>query len=313
MGSAKINILSLCSGLGGLELGIHSATRGRTRVVGYVERDAFASACLLARMEETALEPAPVWCGDLRDFPAGDFYGVVDGITAGYPCQPFSVAGRQLGERDERHIFPDILRIIGTVEPVFCFFENVPGHLTNGLQEVSQSLEDLGFSVACGLFSAEEVGAPHRRERLFILAYKDREFLRIKPGRGCWQSRKGTPIPGNDSLHLGDSSGQGLEKPWWAGATEYPQPFPPGPDGDWKGVPEWLHPASAKPSVCRVAHGVPPSLELARAQSWRADKLKALGNAVVPATARLAFESLVEEVIRSHKPRSPLVSAGGTP
>ena len=84
MDNSDFNILSLCTGIAGLELGLHIAIPG-ARLVGCVERDAAAAAVLLARMEETALEPCPIWCGDIKEFNGSPWRGVVDLISAGYP------------------------------------------------------------------------------------------------------------------------------------------------------------------------------------------------------------------------------------
>ncbi len=165
------NVLSLCSGVGGLDLGLELATGGAARVVCHVEREAFAAAVLAARMEEKALAAAPVW-SDLRTFDGRPWRGVVDCITGGYPCQPFSFAGERRGADDPRHLWPSIARIVAEVEPALCFFENVGGHLSLGFDVVRDELQGMGFRVAAGLFSASEVGAPHRRERLFILAHR---------------------------------------------------------------------------------------------------------------------------------------------
>jgi len=173
--SSTINVLSLCSGYGGLDLGLDLATGGATRTVCYVEREAFAASILAARMEEKALDAVPIW-SDLRTFDGRPWRGVVDCITGGYPCQPFSVAGKRLGVQDDRHLWPDIARIIGEVQPGIVFFENVAGHLTLGFDAVCTDLERLGYRVAAGLFSAAEVGASHRRERLFILGLADAEL-----------------------------------------------------------------------------------------------------------------------------------------
>lgn len=177
MDSPTVNVLSFCSGYGGLDLGVDLATGGATRVVCHVEREAFAAAILAARMAEEVLAPAPVW-SDMRTFDGRPWRGVVDLITGGYPCQPFSHAGKRLGEQDERHLWPDIARVIGEVEPGIVFFENVSGHLTLGFDAVRADLERHGYRVAAGLFSAAEVGASHRRERLFILGVADRDGKR---------------------------------------------------------------------------------------------------------------------------------------
>ena len=93
----------------------------------------------------------------------------IDLLTGGYPCQPFSMAGKQLGIDDPRHLWPYILTIIATIKPKRCYFENVDGHINNGLEQVLEELEGVGYRTTWGVFSAEEVGAPHQRKRVFIL------------------------------------------------------------------------------------------------------------------------------------------------
>lgn len=163
-------VLSLFSGYGGLDLGLHAALGGG-RTLGYVEREAYPAAVLLARMEEQTLEPAPVWCGDIADLDTAPFADRVDWITGGFPCQPFSSAGKRRGQDDERWLWDDIVGVLRTVRPrVGCVFENVPGLVRLGLGPVLRDLAVLGFDVEWGRFSAEGVGASHRRERIFILA-----------------------------------------------------------------------------------------------------------------------------------------------
>lgn len=216
--SLAINVLSICSGYGGLDLGLDIATGGAARAVCYVEREAFAAALLARRMEEEALAPAPVW-SDLRTFDGRAWRGVVDCITGGYPCQPFSHAGRRLGEQDARHLWPDIARIIGEVEPGLVFFENVAGHLTLGFDAVRADLERLGYRVAAGLFSAAEVGASHRRERLFILGVADsdrkrRSFAPSSQVRGSNADGYGEKLADGDGGGL-QSIGNGGICNWW--------------------------------------------------------------------------------------------------
>ena len=167
----SLNILSLCAGVGGLDLGIRVA-QPNARAVCFVEIEAFACEILATRMEDKTMDEAPVWA-DLRSFNGKPWRGIVDCITAGYPCQPFSVAGKQKGKDDPRHLWPDVYRIVREVRPRLCFFENVPGHLRLGFEQVHDDLQRLGYRVKAGLFSAEEVGASHKRERLFILAYRE--------------------------------------------------------------------------------------------------------------------------------------------
>lgn len=163
-------IISFCPGILGLERGLKRAI-GKLSVIAYAEIEAFICANIVAGMEEGLLDPAPIWT-DVKTFPAHYFRGKVHGIIGGYPCQPFSTAGKQKGADDPRHLFPFIRNHVETTRPVWCFFENVRGHLKLGYSEVYKSLRDLGYAVEPGLYSAEETGAPHRRERLFILAIR---------------------------------------------------------------------------------------------------------------------------------------------
>ena len=153
-------VLSLCSGYAGLELAVR-AVYPDSRVVGYVEWEAFSAAVLLARMEDASLEPAPVWCGDLAELPAAPFLGV-DLVTAGFPCQPWSAAGRGRGTDDERWIWPDIAALLRRVRPGAVYLENVPPLIPRGgLGLVLADLAALGFDAEWTVLRASDVGAPH--------------------------------------------------------------------------------------------------------------------------------------------------------
>ena len=178
----QLTNLSLCSGGGGLDLGLELAL-GSLRTVCWVEWEAFAIEYLAAAMEAGCLVQTPLWT-DLRTFDGRPWRGIVDTLTAGYPCQPFSVAGKRRGEGDPRHLWPHVCRVIGEVEPAIVFLENVPGHLSLGFEKVACDLQAMGYAVAAGLFTAEEVGASHRRERLFIVAQSDL----LSAGGGCQQT-----------------------------------------------------------------------------------------------------------------------------
>ena len=169
-GETHLNGLSLCAGIGGLELGLRLALGARYRTVCYVEREVSAACMLVARMADAALDSAPVW-DDLTTFDGRRWSGVVDIITAGFPCQPWSVAGERRGTEDERWVWPEIARIIREVEPGIVFLENVPGLANGGVGHVLGDLAEAGFDAEWDLVSAAECGAPHKRERLFILAY----------------------------------------------------------------------------------------------------------------------------------------------
>ena len=164
----QLTCLSLCTGYGGIELGLERAGI-RLRPIAYVEREAFAAANLVAKIEAGEVAPAPVWT-DVKTFPFADFRGRVGIMLAGYPCQPFSAAGQRKGAADERHLWPHIAAGIAACQPRFVFCENVEGHLSLGIKNVFNDLDRLGYSYTAGLFSAEEVGATHRRKRLFWLA-----------------------------------------------------------------------------------------------------------------------------------------------
>lgn len=161
-------VISFCSGYAGIERGLDLAGVEH-RVLAYVEIEAFAIANLVAKMEAGELAPAPIWT-NLKTFPAHLFRDCVDIITGGYPCQPFSAAGARKGADDPRHLWPFIRRHTRTIRPARCFFENVEGHISLGLSSVISDLEEDGYAAAWGIFSAEEVGAPHRRKRVFIMA-----------------------------------------------------------------------------------------------------------------------------------------------
>jgi len=165
----SLRILSLCAGVGGLDLGVRIAAP-HARTVGYAEIEAYAASVLAARIADGWLDEAPIWLGDLRGIDPAPFRGVVDCIIGGYPCQPFSHAGQRKGADDPRHLWPPIAELVRAIGPRRCFFENVAGHLTLGFDRVAADLQAMGYRVAAGIFSAAEVGASHRRERLFIMA-----------------------------------------------------------------------------------------------------------------------------------------------
>lgn len=178
----------------GLERGLERAI-GAINTVCYVETEAFIIENLVRQMEQGSLATAPVWSNVKTFLPiAKRLRGKVDIITGGYPCQPFSTVGKQLGAADPRHLWPFIYDITDAIRPICCFFENVSNHLNLGYREVRHSLEALGYTVEEGIFSAEEIGAPHIRRRLFILAYAN-SARELQPFRtivqGCRRTGNG--------------------------------------------------------------------------------------------------------------------------
>jgi len=170
-----ITHVSLCAGYGGIDLGLGRAIPN-LRTVAFSEIEAFACANLVSKMESGLLDAAPIWT-NLKTFPWSDFRDRVDILSGGYPCQPFSAAGKRLGREDPRHLWPWIADGIRAMRPRICFFENVEGHISLGLREVIEELEGLGYDTTWGIFSAREVGAPHQRKRVFILGVNNCERL----------------------------------------------------------------------------------------------------------------------------------------
>lgn len=172
-----LNILSICTGGGGLDLGVELAIQC-ARTVCMVEREAFAVAQLVSAMEAGLMAPAPIW-SDARTFNGRAWRGAVDGLIGGIPCQPHSLAGRKQGSNDTRDLWSTARRIIVQSRAWFVLIENVAGMLSAGDDEIAgaervcRDLHKLGFAVEGGLFTASEVGASHQRERVFILGVDD--------------------------------------------------------------------------------------------------------------------------------------------
>jgi DNA (cytosine-5)-methyltransferase 1 len=163
--------VSLCAGYGGIDLGLKRAIPS-LRTIAVSEIEAFACANLVAKMEAGLLDCAPIWT-DLKTFPWAEFRDRVDILSGGYPCQPFSAAGKRLGAEDPRHLWPFISAGIAAMRPSVCFFENVEGHISLGLSDVLQDLVGLGYRATWCVASASECGAPHQRKRIWILAYRN--------------------------------------------------------------------------------------------------------------------------------------------
>jgi DNA (cytosine-5)-methyltransferase 1 len=209
-----LTIASFCSGVGMLDEAVALALRWfgyGSCVVCYCERDAYAAACLLARMEDASLECAPVFCGDLADFDGRRFAGCVDIVAAGLPCQPYSCAGKQLGLDDERSwssersVLPQFLRIVGECRPAVVLLENVPAWVTGGwFRPFGDELCRLGYALAEPLFArAAAVGASHQRERVFLLAYDPRARMWELPNAA--RRPAATDVVGRDSS-MGDAA-----------------------------------------------------------------------------------------------------------
>lgn len=191
--------LALFAGAGGGCLATQHLLGWHT--LGYVENASYPVAVLKQRIKDGILHDAPIW-GDIRTFRAdnpecGEFIsalGRVDGlcITAGFPCQPFSSAGKRRGADDPRNMWPGTVRVIREVKPGYVFLENVPGLLAGSHGYFGQILGELascGYDARWRVLSAAEMGAPHKRDRLWVVAHAASK-------RGWWQCGR-EPRPSN--------------------------------------------------------------------------------------------------------------------
>jgi DNA (cytosine-5)-methyltransferase 1 len=180
-----MNELALFAGGGGGILGGHILG---WRTVCAVEFAAYPRSVLLARQRDGMLPEFPVW-DDVRTFDGKPWRGTVDIVTGGFPCQDISVAGKGDGLDGERSgLWTEMARIIGEVQPQFAFVENSPMLTSRGLDRVLGDLSTLGYDAVWGVVGASDAGAPHRRERIWILAYS--RVLR------CDTGRTGEPLQG---------------------------------------------------------------------------------------------------------------------
>ena len=303
-----ITHLSLCSGYEGIGLGLRRVLPN-LRDIAYVEREGFVAANLVAKMEEGKLDAAPVFT-DVKTFPYDQFLGQVDILSGGFPCQPFSIAGVRKGTEDPRHLFPYIRDGIRECQPRIVFLENVEGIISSKtpdgesvLQYVLRELEGLGYIATAGIFSASEVSAPHQRKRVFILAHDNSQRVTQHSvsesvqeehstagdcGINRWPARPNEPqheweeprVVADPKSQQGASGNHGSE----SGATGEPKEGEP--RGGCSGSLRESN-GQTEPRLGRATNG----------SSSRVDRLRLLGNGVVPATAAKAFVTLIQRVI----------------
>lgn len=270
---------SLFSGIGGLDLGLE---RAGMSVAWQCESDPYCRAVL-----------AHHWPGlhiyeDIRDIEDAE---PVDLVCGGFPCQPVSLAGKGLAQEDPRWLWPEFARVVGFLRPRYVLVENVPGLVRRGLADVVGDLAAMGYDAEWQIVSAASVGAPHLRERLFVVAYPDGEgeHARALDAEVAGASELvadadrqlldcGFPLANTNSEGL-----QGHGRPLLHAGKE---PSPPRrPESrtrlDWHPPePDW----EPEPDVGRVADGVPN----------RVAQLRALGNAVVPQVAEYVGRLIIE-------------------
>ena len=302
----EITHLSLCAGYDGIGIGLERVLPN-LRAIAYVEVEAFAIANLVSKMESEQLDAAPIY-SDVKTFPYKEFCGRVDILSGGFPCQCFSNAGAKKGVDDPRHLYPYFSRGIEECKPRIVFLENVEGIISSKTAEgesvlhyVLKDLERLGYQAEAGVFSASEVGFPHQRKRVFILGVSDTENIGCR-GRsdrddsGRWDiqeqtSQKQSDIRGETegcSREFSNTSNEGLERSLSESFTRKKSKkivtrcswrnYPARPNEKQH---EWEEPR-VKPKLGRTTNG----------SSSRVDRLRLLGNGVVPQTATKAFVTL---------------------
>jgi len=283
----KLKILDLFSGIGGFSLGLEAT--GHFETAAFCEIEPYCQKVLKKHWPNV-----PIF-DDIRKLKGTDI-GTVDIITGGYPCQPFSVAGKQKAEQDPRHLWPEYFRLIQELRPTWVIGENVSGHIKLGLDSVLEDLASEGYSTRTFSISASSIGANHKRERIWTVANTDSNDRRSRnssepQGWQTWME------------HKSSSSRQFINKPnSYVADTNKERVFSSkiardnGKDkqksndehirrcstafrgkvlqGNW----------SVEPRVGRVAHGIPK----------RVDRLKTLGNAVVPHIPYYIGQAIVE-------------------
>tara|TARA_B100000902_G_C27185500_1_gene851118 strand:+ start:240 stop:1115 length:876 start_codon:yes stop_codon:yes gene_type:complete len=285
--------LDLFSGLGGFSLGLEAT--GGFETVAFCDIEKFSRKVLKKHW------PNVKQYKDIKELTyeqiKEDTLAPIDIVTGGYPCQPFSIAGSQRGEKDTRHLWPDMFRIVKECKPTWVIGENVSGHIKLGLDTVLQDLESEGYSVRAFSISASSIGANHQRERVWIIAHSNMENTRQHGRRieSTWDTESIGPrtseeterSPNSDKVNgsseraslVGESSdtnSQGLqgrrsEQQLRENETERPTSW----DSWWE----------SEPSVGRVANGIP----------HRVDRLKGLGNSLVPAIPYAIGHAILKE------------------
>ena len=296
----ELTHLSLFSGIGGLDL---AAEMAGFRTVGQCEWADYPTKVL-----EKHWPDVPRW-RDIRTLTGDSFYErtglrTVDVISGGFPCQPFSVAGKRRGKEDDRYLWPEMLRVISEIRPAWVVGENVAGIVNMALDQVLSDLESIGYACQTFVIPACAVDAPHRRDRVAIVGRNANRGNEQTERQICaWKDTKS----GGSGEDVADTSGKGLQGRKFCGTPDKGwQTKPYGSVGQccedvsyakstkrqssraeaWKRRPKsgcsgW---GPTEPDVGRVAHGVP----------HRVDRLRCLGNAVVPQQFQPIFEAIKE-------------------
>ena len=244
------------------------------RTVCAVESDPYARSVLLARQRDGMLGPFPIW-DDVRTFDGRPWAGGIDVVSGGFPCTDIAICGKGAGiEGEQSGLWGEMARIIHDVRPRYVFVENSPMLTSRGLGRVLGDLAEMGFDAEWGVLGARDAGAPHKRDRIWILArHPDRDREPTKP--------VDDEAPGVPRLDVADAQrkrpqGSRAERELAEGGSEE-QAGRCG-DGEERGV-WWVD----EPGMGRVVDGV----------ARRVDRLRALGNGQVPAVAAIAWRVLM--------------------
>lgn len=269
----ELTHLDLFSGIGGFAL---AAKWNGYRTVAFCDNEPYAQAVLKKHWPNVPCHK------DIREI-RGDLYAGVTLLTGGFPCQPFSVAGKQRGKNDDRYLWPEMLRVIREARPAWIIGENVAGIVNMALDQVHTDLEAEGYEVESLIIPACGVDAPHRRDRVWIMAHskgRERGGIQNKGGqKGPQDCDQLSGITGGLSGKLrkenvADAQGVGVQG-HGAGWVEESQTH--GCEGlslcqsERSEQAEWL----PEPAMDRVVNGLPN----------RVDRIKGLGNAIVPQVA----------------------------
>jgi len=224
--------------------------------------------------------PNAISYGDIKQTDFTIWRGRIDILTGGFPCQPYSAAGRRLGKEDERHLWPEMLRTIREIKPRWIVGENVRGLLNwNGgvvLDEIYTDLEDEGYKVWTFVLPAASVNAPHRRDRVWIVAYSS--SLRHRGGNIRPKTNK---VQGYE---MGEGFGQHRNRIW--GETEGRSTTTTNTNEyRWETFP-------TKSPICGEHDGIPRKLDSITFSKWRKESIKAYGNAIVPQVAHQIFRAI---------------------
>ena len=280
---------SLFSGIGGFDL---AAQWMGWENVFHCEYDPFCQKVLNHHFPNSKLYK------DVRTVDATAYAGRIDLLSGGFPCQPFSSAGKRLGTEDERHLWPEMLRIIREVSPKYVIGENVRGLLnwSGGLvfEEVCSDLEAEGYEVTPYLLPACGKNAPHRRDRIWFIAkntdengwgsFKRKEDPNVR-GFGDIGARDNVGLSSNDAevRNATNSDSGGRESQW----------IVPGVGGEWQPIQgDAFGSFPTQPPICRGDDGLSRKLDSITFRKWRKESIKAYGNAIVPQVAHEIFKAI---------------------